>query len=73
MASEMPTNIVRQRLHQDSGMKALVEGFHEAIEKRAAPPIPYREIMLTSRIMDAVFDQIRTPSRTTEKVSALVQ
>jgi predicted dehydrogenase len=66
-------NIARWRLHQDSGMKALIEGFHEAIEKRTAPPIPYREIIRTARIMDAVFDQVRNPGRATEKVSALVE
>lgn len=54
-------NIIRWRLHQDFGMKALIEGFHEAIETGDAPPIPYRDILLTARIMDAIFEQIRTP------------
>jgi predicted dehydrogenase len=66
-------NIIRWRLYQDFGMKALIESFHEAIEKSSAPPIPYREIVLTARIMDAIFDQIRTPLREIEKQSAPVQ
>ncbi|HEY7322775.1 MAG TPA: Gfo/Idh/MocA family oxidoreductase [Candidatus Binatia bacterium] len=51
-------NFVRQRLHQDSGMKELIERFYDSVRSGAPPPIPYREIILTSRIMDEVFAQI---------------
>jgi hypothetical protein len=51
--------IFTQRLHQDSGMKELVERFYGSITARSAPPISYRDILLTARVMDAIFAQIR--------------
>jgi hypothetical protein len=41
-----------------SGMKFLIESFYRSIIDDKEPPIPYREIILTSRIMDAIFEQI---------------
>ncbi|HEY7000622.1 MAG TPA: Gfo/Idh/MocA family oxidoreductase [Candidatus Udaeobacter sp.] len=52
------TNFVRQRLHQDSGMKELIERFYNSVRFSSPPPIPYREIILTARIMDEIFAQI---------------
>jgi predicted dehydrogenase len=49
--------IFRQRLHQDSGMKELIHQFYGSITGRGPAPIPYREIVLTARIMDAIFAQ----------------
>jgi len=41
-------------------MKFLIESFYRAISQPGAPlPIPYREIVLTARIMDAIFEQLR--------------
>jgi predicted dehydrogenase len=51
-------NFLSGRLHQDSGMKELVEQFYQSIRNQSAPPIPYREILLTARIMDEIFAQI---------------
>lgn len=51
-------NFVRQRLHQDSGMKELIERFYNSVRSGGPPPIPYREIILTARIMDEIFVQI---------------
>jgi predicted dehydrogenase len=48
----------RGRLHQDSGMKELIERFYQSIQSHGPPPIPYREILLTARIMDKIFAQI---------------
>jgi predicted dehydrogenase len=45
--------------HMDAGMKVLIESFYRSIREDAPVPIPYREILLTSRIMDAIFDQLR--------------
>jgi predicted dehydrogenase len=45
--------------HMDSGMKYLIESFYRSIREGAPPPIPYRQILLTARIMDAIFDQLR--------------
>jgi predicted dehydrogenase len=52
------TNFLRRRLYQDFGMKELIERFYNSIRLDDPPPIPYREILLTARIMDEIFDQI---------------
>jgi hypothetical protein len=39
-------------------MKELIERFYDSIRSGGSPPIPYREIVLTARIMDQVFAQI---------------
>jgi predicted dehydrogenase len=44
--------------HMDAGMKCLIEAFYRSISQDASVPIPYREILLTARIMDAIFDQL---------------
>jgi len=44
--------------HMDSGMKYLIESFYRSIREDASVPIPYREIILTATIMDAIFDQL---------------
>ncbi len=51
-------NFLRKRLYQDAGMKELIQRFYESIRSSSAPPIPYREILLTARIMDEIFAQI---------------
>src|SRR5438067_7600162 len=51
-------NFVRQRLHHDFGMKELIERFYLSIREQAQVPIPYREIILTARIMDEIFAQV---------------
>jgi predicted dehydrogenase len=51
-------NFLRQRLHQDFGMKELIGRFYQAIDLAGPPPIPYREIALTARIMDEIFLQL---------------
>ena len=44
--------------HMDAGMKVLIESFYHSIREDTPPPIPYREILLTARIMDMIFDQL---------------
>ena len=56
-------NFLRRRLYQDFGMKELMERFYDSIRTDMAPPIPYREILLTARMMDEIFAQIY-PSKT---------
>ena len=51
-------NFLRRRLYQDFGMKELIERFYDSIRLGKPLPIPYREIMLTARIMDEIFAQI---------------
>ena len=45
--------------HMDAGMKYLIESFYRSIREDAPVPIPYRQILVTARIMDAIFDQLR--------------
>ena len=45
--------------HMDSGMTCLIESFYQSIRHDTDAPIPYREILLTARIMDAIFGQLR--------------
>jgi predicted dehydrogenase len=42
----------------DSGIKFLIESFYKSIQADAPSPIPYREILLTARIMDSIFEQL---------------
>jgi hypothetical protein len=49
---------LRRNFHMATGMKRLIESFYLSILRNEAPPISYREILLTARIMDAIFDQI---------------
>jgi predicted dehydrogenase len=44
--------------HMKAGMKFLIESFYRSIVDGTPEPIPYREILLTSRIMEQIFDQL---------------
>ncbi len=46
--------------HLDSGMKFLIESLYRSIREGTPAPIPYREILLTARIMDDIFEQLRS-------------
>jgi predicted dehydrogenase len=43
-----------------SGMKYLIESFYRAITQGSTLPISYREILLTAKIMDMIFDQVKS-------------
>ena len=43
----------------DAGLKTLIESFYSSVTDDAPLPISYREILLTSKIMDDIFEQIR--------------
>ena len=64
-------NFIRQRLYQDFGMKELIERFYNSIRLGAPLPIPYREIILTARIMDEIFAQIYPP-RTGKRLTPMI-
>jgi predicted dehydrogenase len=51
-------DFARRRLYQDSGMTELIRQFYQSISLSTPAPIPYREIILTARIMDEIFAQI---------------
>jgi len=65
------TNFIRQRLYQDFGMKELIERFYNSIRTGGPPAIPYREIILTARIMDEIFAQIYPP-RTGKRLTPMI-
>jgi predicted dehydrogenase len=44
--------------HMESGVKNLIESFYRSIADEQAVPIPYREILLTARLMDDIFQQL---------------
>ena len=44
--------------HMKSGIKYLIESFYKSIVHDLPVPIPYREILLTAKIMDSIFDQL---------------
>jgi predicted dehydrogenase len=46
--------------HMDSGMKYLIELFYRSIRHGTPLPISYREILLVSAMMDAIFKQLAT-------------
>jgi predicted dehydrogenase len=45
--------------HFEAGRKHLIQAFYKAIVEDAPLPISYREILLTARIMDSIFEQLR--------------
>jgi hypothetical protein len=53
-------SFITSDFHMKSGVKHLIEGFYRSIVKGTPVPIPYRQIVLTARIMDAIFDQLAT-------------
>ena len=58
-------NFSARKLYQDFGMKELIERFYSSLRSNNPPPIPYREILLTARIMDEIFEQVY-PERMTD-------
>jgi len=51
-------SFLRRDFHMKSGMKYLIESFYRSIAEDKPLPIPYREIILTARIMDSIFAQL---------------
>jgi predicted dehydrogenase len=58
------TIFLENDFHMKAGMKSLIESFYESIRQNSPPPIPYREIQLTAKIMESIFKQLekQTPS-----------
>ena len=46
-------------LPNEAGLLTLISSFYKSVAERGPLPITYREILLTSRIMDAAFEQIK--------------
>jgi predicted dehydrogenase len=58
--------------HMESGVKNLIEAFYRSITGKQAVPIPYREILLTARIMDDIFQQLRSQRPLTQGMARTV-
>jgi predicted dehydrogenase len=55
---------IRSDFHMQAGMKCLIETFYDAIRHDGPVPIPYREILLTARIMDRILEQVAARATT---------
>jgi predicted dehydrogenase len=56
-------SFLHRDFHAKAGMKHLIESFYRSIQEDTPVPIPYREIILTARIMDAIFNQLTRDSQ----------
>jgi predicted dehydrogenase len=52
---------IRKDFHMpnDAGLKTLIEEFYRAVVKGTPLPLSYKEIILTSKIMDEIFAQLK--------------
>ena len=48
----------RRDFHMSAGMQCLINSFYQSIVHDEPVPIPYREILVTAKIMDDIFDQL---------------
>ena len=51
---------LKKDFHMKSGMKYLIESFYRSILEDSPLPISHREILLTSKIMDEIFAQLKS-------------
>jgi predicted dehydrogenase len=49
---------LKREFHLKAGLKKLIELFYESISTGTAVPISYKEILLTTKIMDSIFAQV---------------
>jgi len=49
---------LKRDFHMKSGLKQLIELFYRSISDNSPLPISYREILLTTKIMDSIFAQV---------------
>jgi predicted dehydrogenase len=57
------TNIkkfLKRDFHFESGRRFLIESFYRSVSNGTPLPIPYTQIILTTKIMDTIFEQIYT-------------
>lgn len=61
---------LRNDFHMKAGMKHLIESFYDSIVGDRPVPIPYREILLTAKIMDSIFAQLEGQTHTANSPAA---
>ncbi len=59
-ASHNARLFLRNDFHMESGKKELIAALYRSIAEGRPAPIPYREILLTARLMDSIFEQLGT-------------
>jgi len=60
---------MRRDFHMSAGMYYLIDSFYRSIVQGTPVPIPYREILVTARIMDQIFEQVgQDRSRVSEAI-----
>jgi predicted dehydrogenase len=59
--------------HMKGGMKYLIESFYRSIIEDTPVPVPYREILLTARIMDDIFVQLESQTSPISREQMAVQ
>jgi predicted dehydrogenase len=65
-ASQFAANVscfLNSDFHPKAGMKYLIESFYNSIIKNSDVPISKREILLTAKIMESIFRQLRPGSK----------
>jgi len=50
---------IKRDFHMNYGMQYLIKAFYQSITYNAPLPISHKEILLTSKIMDTIFEQIK--------------
>ena len=78
LAKEYSTNcwfnvkkFLKRDFHTNYGMKILIESFYQSVKGEAPVPIPYREILLTTTIMDDIFSQIQKADSVSRSLSTV--
>lgn len=54
---------LKNEFHTESGMYFLTQAFYKSLTENTSLPIPYRDILLTSRILDEIFSQVSHASQ----------
>ena len=49
---------IRNEFHADSAIHLLISSFYRSLIENTPPPVPYRDILLTSQIIDEIFNQM---------------
>ncbi len=63
-------SFLRREFHTKEGMKNLIESFYRSIRENTPVPIPYREIILTAKIMDTIFAQLSQSRQDTSRTTS---
>lgn len=51
---------IKNEFHMKAGLRRLIQSFYSSITDNSPVPIPYREILLTAKIMDSIFAETRS-------------